>query len=354
MRKSFILLAFITFFQSAFIYGDDFQAYLHFTNKAELYIVDGQFILAQKAFDTAFIYWQKPFAIDLSNYLRCANSNKDYKAVKATAAQLISLGCEMSFFSSPVYLTEFRKSALWVDLVNAYPDLRQKFISKNNWTLRSKIERLLALDQSLRQQDPNYTVLKDSIYKSDKLIEKEVVAILQQAFPNEYNCGIYFDNDTTIAPYGLLHIVILHNYIKIDEHVAGTISKTTYNFTKLLSDAVAKGQMHPQEFIYLNDRSVDYKLGDGFGQDGLLINIDGKLYHDNYTPVYQKKYDDARKKIGLNDIASERKKACFNANNSEYIFFRHMGYIIKFTGITFTEKQMKLFVYTGVNVKPKK
>ncbi len=225
-------------------------------------------------------------------------------------------------------------------------------MSRNNWELRSRIEKLFALDQCLRQQDPNYSYLKDSIYALDKLIESEVIGMLHHKYPNEYVCGIFLDNDTTISSYLPLHIVILHNYVCLSEKDAGNLAKCTFDFTTTLLNAVKKGQMHPQEYAYLNDRSGKFNIGEGYGQDGLLTNINGKIYYNNYLTVFQNKIDSARKEIGLPDLASERKKGCFNVNNRYFVFFRYMGYVHQITGMTFSDKKLKAyFIDSGVNIK---
>ena len=82
-----------------------------------------------------------------------------------------------------------------------------------------KIIELNKRDQFLRIQDPTYTFLKDSTFKEDDKIMKEIIPIIaKNGYPNEYKVGIFLWSDTLLKNNGSIDIIILHNYCKLDNY----------------------------------------------------------------------------------------------------------------------------------------
>src|SRR5271165_6748424 len=102
MLKLVILLL---IFIPSIVFGNNFQSYLSYVNKAEISITHDDYKKAQSYYDTAFHLWDKPFAIDLYNDLRCANIDSDYMGVRSIAKKMMALGCTLSFFDIPSYLS---------------------------------------------------------------------------------------------------------------------------------------------------------------------------------------------------------------------------------------------------------
>ncbi len=350
--KIFIFLLALLYFPSG-VWGGNFKNYLSYIDRAESCIVYDNFKEAQVFYDSAFHSWNKPFAIDLLNDLKCANLNTDYPTVRLLASHLVSLGCELSFFQEPIYLSAFRGSPEWKSLIDEYPAIRMKYVKNNDWKLRSQIEKMCAKDQFLRQLDHNYTFLRDSIYKTDDTIKTELQHIFKHKFPNEYDFGVFLSDDTTLMDYHPLHIIILHNYGKDDTAVVHNANLKTFDFTNILLAAVEKGDMHPEDFALLNDRSGKFMIGYGFGQMALLYKIDKKLYCEKESTKMNDEITANRKRIGLCTREDGRKKLIYDKiRNSNKFILRKSLFGISDFGIPWSENQLKkLFIDTGVTLE---
>lgn len=317
--------------------------YFYYVNSAEKYIITNEYKLAMNSYDSAFEIWQRPFAVDLFNAMKCGSFDSDNVYIKKIAVRLIRLGCESSFFQSPDYLASFRASTEWRDLINEYMALRMNYISHNNFKLRTKIEQLNLKDKMLRNIDHNYTFLKDSIYKVDDTVKYELLKLFKNKFPNEYDYGIFLKDDTTLLNYEPLHLIILHNYSDFDTAVIKSANVKNYNFTDILLKEVKLGNMHPQEFAYLNDRSGRYKVDNtGYSQEGIVTKIKDKYYFAKHTLASDEKIDKKRSSIYLDKINEERSKTIYCIKNENiFILFRHMGYVINYKGFMFTDKQIE-------------
>jgi hypothetical protein len=347
------IMAILLLFLPVVGFCDNFNEYLLYTNKAETFLIQDNYKRAQICYDIAFHSWNKPFAIDIFNSLKCANLNRDYPKVKSLAVRLISLGCELSFFDDPDYLTGFRTSKEWRSLINEYPNIREKYIRNNSWKLRGQIEQIQAKDQFLRRQNPNYTFLRDSIYKEDDTIKIELLQLFKHKFPNEYNYGVFLKDDTTLMDYEPLHIILLHNYGKFDTSQVHNANMHTYDFTQILMDAVKKGDMHPEEFALLNDRSGEFMTCGGYGQMSLLTKIKGKLYYDNYAQKANDKFEKNRKEIGLCTQQEGREKLIYDKkkNINKFILRKSTFGIVFWGDDMFSEKMIRnLFIDTGVTI----
>ena len=333
--------------------ANDFKAYLSYTNKAESCIVQDNYTQAQHYYDSAFRIWNYPFAIDLSNDLKCANLNKDDTTVKALAARLMAIGCPLSYFQNAEYLSRFRASVQWRSLLNAYPALRLRYSRSVNWRLRTDIEMMQAKDQFFRQQDPNYTFLKDSTYRFDDTAKAWLTAILKQKFPTEYDYGVFLRDDTTLMDYEPLHIIILHNWGKFNPKDVPNGNPNTLDFTAVLTTAVEKGQMHPEDYAMLNDRSGEFKHGAGYGQEALLWKLKGGLYYEKTLQKIGDSIEANRKSIGLCTREEGRAKLLYDKtkNTNKFILRKSLFGIISWTTDIFTEKQIKnMFIDTGVRL----
>ncbi len=334
--------------------ANDFKAYIAYTNKAESALVQDNYIQAQRYYDSAFKAWNKPFAIDLSNALKCANLNKDDNTVTACATKLINLGCPLSYFQDAEYLLRYRGTVQWRSVINAYPGMRMRYLRTMNLRLRTEIEQMQARDQFFRQQDPKYTFLKDSTYRGDDTTKTWLMKTFSHKFPNEYDYGIFLRDDTTLMDYEPLHIMILHNYGAFDaKDVPGT-NLRTLDFTKTLLTAVEKGDMHPEDFAMLNDRSGKFRLGEGYGQELQLWKLKGGLYYEKTGQKIGDSIEANRKSIGLCTREEGRAKLIYDQtkNTNKFILRKSLFGIVSFGGAElFNDKQIKnMFYDTGVKL----
>ncbi len=348
------ILIFLLLLLPSALSADDFKAYLAYTNKAESALVQDNYIQAQQYYDSAFKAWNKPFAIDISNALKCANLNKDDNTVTACATRLINLGCPLSYFQDAEYLLRYRGTVQWRSVINIYPMLRMRYSRSMNLRLRTEIEQMQAKDQFFRQQDHNYTFLKDSTYRGDDTAKAWLMKTFTHKFPNEYDYGVFLQDDTTLMDYEPLHIIILHNWGKFNDKDVTNGNPHTLDFTQVLTTAVEKGQMHPEDFAMLDDRSGEFKHGAGYGQEALLWKLKGGLYYEKTIQKIGDSIEANRKSIGLCTREEGRAKLIYDKtkNTNKFILRKSLFGIISFGGAElFNEKQIKnMFVDTGVKL----
>lgn len=284
---------------------------------AETMIVEGDCSEATAEYEKAFTVLDKPFAKDIDNALKCATLNNQFEFSYHWAKQLILLGCDIKYFNEQTTLLPFLESNYWLRLTKEYPQLRLEFINTCNWTLRAKIEELYARDQFWRVKDPNYTVLKDSTFKEDDLIMEELLEIMViNDYPNEYNIGLFFRQDT-IIDYSPIQMIVLHNYVDNPKHY-----KSGIDLTQQLQEQIKKYKFHPDAFAYLNDRSGAYRIGEGFEREGLIWKLNGKFYAEKKGAEWINNVDERRKKLGMDTLKNDRQKAVYQTTiNARFNFF---------------------------------
>lgn len=338
--KLTILLPLLILSIESYAQKPELQKYYTTVCHAEKSIVHNNFSQAEKEYDTAFRLWQYPFAIDIFNALKCAVQTKNNMSILRYSLSLVELGCDINFFKNPDYLSDFRKSEEWLLFIEQYPSIRMQFVKNNNWQLRSEIEQLRCKDQYLREQDPTREIFTDSTSKVDNRIKYSLLTLFKKKFPNEYDYGIFLDNDTTVAILHPLHTILVHDYNSFD-------SVVNIDYTPYLINALKLGQMHPDDFGLLNDRSGKFKIGKGFGQDDILVRINKRFYYPAIVDSTKHLIESNRNKYCLCDIADAREKLIYQAkyNKMHFILRKSTANITIYNNMQLSEKQIKAAYY---------
>lgn len=294
-----------------------FEKYMYFSNKAELLIAQERYQAAVMQYDSAFAYWEKPFAADYRNALQCAvigdNMEKGYRYARA----LMLLGCDIDFFRKQARLKKFRASKAWRQLIDEYAELRQAYLERCNWQLRSKLEQLKGRDQYWRNQDPTYTIFPDSTYKEDKEIMKDLLSCLKDGYPTEWEIGVFISRDTVLES-DPISILLYHNYVSDETYKEGP------DLTEQLLGCVKSGQLHPEVFASLHDRSGGYRVMEGYGYDSFVYLIKGKYYTEKRSAAQINSMEQLRSEIWLDSLEEMKEKFVFQncLNKGHFGFFK--------------------------------
>lgn len=294
-----------------------FEKYMYFSNKAELLIAQERYQEAVMQYDSAFACWEKPFAADYRNALQCAvtvdNMEKGYRYARA----LMLLGCDIDFFRKQARLKKFRASKAWRQLIDEYTKLRQAYLERCNWQLRSKLEQLRGRDQYWRNQDPTYTICPDSTYKEDKEIMKDLLSSLRDGYPTVWEIGVFISRDTVLES-DPISILLLHNYVSDETYKEGP------DLTVQLLGYVKSGQMHPEVFASLNDRSGEYRVMEGYGYESFVYLIKGKYYTEKRSAAQINSMEELRREIWLDSLEEMKEKFVFQncLNKGQFDFFQ--------------------------------
>lgn len=284
-------------------------------NLAESFIIEEEFSKALNQYRKCFSSFNKPFAKDLDNALNCAVKAKDFKTCSDITKKLLAIGCNVDFFRKQKSLSDFVKSKEWFKLLESSVYFQTQYYKNNNWALRAKIEELIARDQSWRNLDPHYTTLKDSTFNEDNHIMEELLSIMENEYPDEYEIGVFLRSDTIIA-YSPLNIILLHNYSNNKDYKEGI------DLTEVLIKHVEAMHMPVDVFAYLNDRSGEYKMGNGFGREGLVWLLDGEYCFEIMEDDWKAQMNKRRKEFGMEDLDLSRKKVLFeHTKDSSFHFF---------------------------------
>lgn len=294
------------------------KEYLAIVNKAELAIMNKDYIMAIQLYDKAFKKYARPYSRDIENAIQCALLSKNNTKIYEYAKALIAIGCDLNFFDKQQDFIAFKHSKEWLKLIKEYSALRTQFSKKCNWKLRHQLEALIARDQYWRNKDPNYQVLKDSTFKEDDLIMRELLAIFENGYPSEYKVGVFIKEDTLINSELILPLILLHNY------TSDTNYKKGVNLTKQLTNFANDGSLHPDIFSYLHDRAGKYKIGNGFAREGIIWKIKGNLYFEKLSKEVVEDINVRRLSLGLCSVEEMRKKAVYqDQHNGLFDFFEN-------------------------------
>lgn len=306
--------------------------YLQWIENAETHIIEAEWPKALAAYEQAFQLETETTAIHLSNALHVASRMEAYESAYKYAKQLVLLGCELDFFVYQTNLKPFTHSKPFLQLCKEYPGLRQTFIQQCNWALRSSIQSLFARDQYWRHRDPNYSVLRDSIFAEDDKIMASLIPMLEHQKVNEHSVGVFIRQDTIIDDSPLV-VVLLHNYTNADHYKDG------YNLTALLLNCIQTKNISADAFAFLNDSSSGFKIKKGFARNGVLWLEKDNLYQEKLNNEQLEQINDLRQKLHLCSVAEMRRKALYQYEHSSFQFF-HTSYI---TTANFPEPILEAF-----------
>jgi len=328
-------------------------AYYTAVNKAEESIVNDDFVAASDHYIEAFHSKQPPFAVDLFNALLCAAHEQRYDLAEAHAHGLARLGCPLEVFTNNPNLKGFVNSTYYKPFLNGY-DADRKINERNvDHAVRGKVDSLFTIDQTMRLSDPEYSFLRDSIYREDMRIMRALLPLLNNDYPSEQRLGVRWGPQAPSWETEPLVIILLHNYNSYD--TTGTDMpnglKTAAEATDLtvqLLKAVEQGRLHPEVFAYLHDRSGDFRKGIDFAQELGILVIEGRCYVGR--PDVDAALNARRAALGLCTKEQQRAKAVYKmrSNAMGFVLSRGMsGNVSILEGMEMTEDMREGLIDLG-------
>ncbi|MBK7944173.1 MAG: hypothetical protein IPJ85_02185 [Flavobacteriales bacterium] len=303
-------------------------AYFTAVNKAEESIVNDDFASACDHYGEAFRSTQPPFAADQFNALLCATHEMRYDLAEAHAHGLARLGCPLEVFANNPNLKGFMSSTHYASFLKGYDTDRRIHERNLDRVVREQVDSLFGIDQTMRLADPEYTFLRDSIYREDLRIMRVLLPRLIPDFPGEQQLGVHWGTQAPSLEAEPLVIILLHNYNSYDTTGSDMLNslKTATEATDLsdvLMNAVERGRLHPEVFAYLHDRSGDFGRGVHFGQVFGIIVIEGRSYVGE--PDEDPALDARRAALGLCTKKQMVAKAVYDLRSNRLGFMLNRG-----------------------------
>ncbi|MFT4073847.1 MAG: hypothetical protein QM654_18230, partial [Dysgonamonadaceae bacterium] len=165
---------------------------------------------ALSVYKNAFSQYPHAFYGDLHNACLCAIKTKDYETAYQYAKQLVSHGCELTYFNDSVF-APLHASAYWKQFDKEYNGIRNKYLANIDYGLRKEYFDMLHLDQSNRRLGkPEQQA--DSIFFINAA--KTVKLIREKGFPE------WFVNNDSIYNISALfgHYCLLYNKINAPQN----------------------------------------------------------------------------------------------------------------------------------------
>lgn len=241
---------------------ENYFRYHRAIQQAESYIEKGDYAEALSAYNYVFKQYSHVFYCDLHNACLCAIKTKDYETAYQYAKQLVSHGCELTYFNDSVF-APLHASVYWKQFDKEYNGIRNKYLADMDYGLRKEYFDMLHLDQSDRRiKKPEQQA--DSIYYIHAI--KTIDLIQKNGFP------MWFINNDTINKISILfgHSCILYNKMNAPENEQKYNTDFYNNIRKskvldtiriYLKDALEDGYLTPNEYegtISFSDFSNPY------------------------------------------------------------------------------------------------
>ncbi len=202
----------MVFSMRAFAGQDSVTHYYYYVHKAEHSIIQKDYHVATKIYDTAFRF-KKPFAVDIYNQLICNLYDQNFQLALSGCRQLVEKGAPLSFFNQSLF-KDFHATAEYQQLLKEYEILHLKYCSLIDTQLVEYINKLVDADQNIHCLLPsryNDTAFVNKMWRNDELASEILRSImLQHNLLNEDVIGATFSEDSVLDAGPLYGILALH------------------------------------------------------------------------------------------------------------------------------------------------
>lgn len=280
------LLPLGSFAQAPLSLDGNLRKYYDLVNQAELKICKGNLQNAKKDYGAAFAVNHTPFTKDIYNYMTLSFEVGDSAACNELRQRLLTRGYVFN-----ANLQRQKEAGKALRLANSFNIF---------------IDSLVVEDQAVRVNCTTYAdICKEKIIRMDSILLLKFIAYIKRnGFPNDSIC---VGNSILAFPN--------YNLLLIHERVWG------WNWIEsILQEALNKGNMHPQQYASIIDRSSLNKpiANVYFGGMAIIMKIDGEYYSPKVdNPILTNYW---RKLIGLESLEEALFKVKFQLKNSKYHF----------------------------------
>lgn len=319
-QKIRALLVIFSFSICLSAHSENYLTYYHWVSQAEVEIVDAHYDKAFEHYQNAIQMVANPFAKDYYNAALCAAKTNHDSSALAYIEALLKKGISIQKIQSPAF-KHLYKTTEWQNLKSHADDYRNQFLKRQNKEVLKSVTALLEHDQDIRKAKYGYP-MSDTIAYVDSMNMVELKNILQlYLYPDENMIGLshpkYFN-----PPH---YTVIRHHY-----------QTQHFELTPILYESMIQGKLSPRVFAELEDRKSQY-LGEGdtYGTVGyvLIKGREDSIKHGNETIL---KFNENRKKIGLESWEDYLRKIQFQESQKEFYFGITEGKM-RLGGITWKE-----------------
>jgi hypothetical protein len=313
-----LVLCSITFFSSAqevnFV-----KAYYPSINKAEMYVVEGNYKDAFDNYQQAFAAVPRGFMKDYFNAAVCATYLGDASNTYKYLLEVASKGISLDFIKSETAFMGIQQDANWREFEKQYLAKKREFDQKINKNVKDKLTKIVERDQWFRVRDAQ--AFADTIKKVDSQNASELDYIFDRyGFPDENMIG---------CGEGGMPIIQYPFYTVIRRQ---TPENQTVNFSNYLLTAIRQGKISPHSATHImatiNGNDVF------FARHVFKIMTDESLAMQDkpFAPKLNKwvfrqidkedeqRINELRLQNGMETLADYRKKILFSMNDNRFLF----------------------------------
>lgn len=188
--------------------ADNEIPYYSYTEKAEDFILRGQYAKAKEEYLLLDKEYPVLFARDIQNAVRCGVLSRDYKNAFYWGEKLAPKGVPIEYFNASVF-TVLKRNPSWKNFTVRYDSIYKESLEKFNKNLKTQIEALTEEDQAdygpANRKEPK-VLYETTVRVTDKLIE----LLKNEGYPSEEKIGVYTRNDTILNHSPNYHVLIMH------------------------------------------------------------------------------------------------------------------------------------------------
>jgi len=182
--------------------------YYKFTEKAENYILMRQYAMAKNTYKDLSIQYEKLYARDIHNAIRCAILSRDDKEAIWWSEKLANKLIEKKYFNSKIF-DKFRCKKEWKDFISKYDSVYNKTKLTTNVKLREQLNDLLVEDQNNYGYENRKS--PEILYETTETVTDKFIELLKkEGFPSEEKIGAFTNNDTILVTSPDFNVIIRH------------------------------------------------------------------------------------------------------------------------------------------------
>lgn len=313
-----LVLYLITFFSSAqevnFV-----KAYYPSINKAELFVVEGNYKDAFDNYQKAFAAVPRGFMKDYFNAAVCATYLGDASNTYKYLLDVAKKGISLDFVKDETAFMGIQQDANWREFEKQYLAKKREFDQKINKNVKDKLIKIVDRDQWFRMRDTQ--VFADTIKKIDNQNASELDYIFDRyGFPDEdmIGCG---EGGMPVIQYPFYTVIRRQ-----------TPENQTVNFSNYLLKAIRQGKISPH--------SATHIMATINGNDVFFARHVFKIMTDESLAMQEKPFasklnkwvfrqidkedeqriNELRLQNGMETMVDYRKKILFSMNDNRFLF----------------------------------
>lgn len=188
--------------------ADNEIPYYSYTEKAEDFILRGQYAKAKEVYLLLNKEYPILFARDIHNAVRCGVLSRDYKNAFYWGEKLAPKGVPIKYFNASVF-NVLKRNPGWKNFTVHYDSIYKEGLEKFNKNLKTQIETLTEEDQAdygLANRKEPKVLYETTVRVTNKLIE----LLKKDGYPSEEKTGVYTMNDTVLHHSPDYNVLITH------------------------------------------------------------------------------------------------------------------------------------------------